>query len=202
MGADGSICTTVKRLTVVQRAYEYDVMGNLRSVDTPSGQHIEYLVDGRNRRIAKKVDDIVVRQWLYEDSLNPIAELDGSGTFLYRYVYASMAHSPDFLVTPAGTIYRVLRDQLGSPLLVVNTLNRSDVLLNAKYSTFGRRTLLGGIDPALSLGFAGGIYDDDTGLTRLGARDYDPVIGHGRPRIQRAGMAVNRICTPTPSTTQ
>jgi RHS repeat-associated protein len=26
-------------------------------------------------------------------------------------------------------------------------------------------------------GFAGGLYDDDTGLTRFGARDYDPVTG-------------------------
>ena len=26
-------------------------------------------------------------------------------------------------------------------------------------------------------GFAGGLYDADTGLTRFGARDYDPVVG-------------------------
>ena len=29
----------------------------------------------------------------------------------------------------------------------------------------------------LPFGFAGGHYDADTGLTRFGARDYDPVIG-------------------------
>ena len=28
-----------------------------------------------------------------------------------------------------------------------------------------------------SFGFAGGLYDPDTGLTRFGARDYDPVVG-------------------------
>ncbi len=29
----------------------------------------------------------------------------------------------------------------------------------------------------LTLGFAGGLFDADTGLTRFGARDYDPEVG-------------------------
>jgi RHS repeat-associated protein len=67
--------------------------------------------------------------------------------------------------------------QLGSPLLVVNVADDTDVLLEAEYSAFGERTVLGGEATALSLGFAGGEHDSDSGLTRFGARDYDPSIG-------------------------
>jgi RHS repeat-associated protein len=44
------------------------------------------------------------------------------------------------------------------------------------YDEWGRVTLdtHPGFQP---FGFAGGIYDRDTGLVRFGARDYDPEIG-------------------------
>lgn len=150
---------------------------NLLDVTLPDGRFIEYLTDGRHRRIAKKVNGAVVRRWVYQDQLNPTAELDGNGTVLYRYAYGSMAHSPDFVVNATGETYRVIRDQLGSPLLVVNIHDGNDVLLEARYSAFGNRTVIAGDGSALTLGFAGGIYDEDTGLTRFGARDYDAVVG-------------------------
>src|SRR5690606_33875821 len=109
--------------------------------------------------------------------LNPVAELDGSGNLLYSYVYASREHSPDFVVNAAGDVYRVISDQLGSPRLVVNVADDTDVLLEAEYSAFGERTVVGGDADGLTLGFAGGIYDGDTGLTRFGARDYDAQVG-------------------------
>jgi YD repeat-containing protein len=36
--------------------YTYDVAGNLRNVVLPDGKSIEYLIDGQNRRTAKKVN--------------------------------------------------------------------------------------------------------------------------------------------------
>ncbi len=109
--------------------------------------------------------------------LNPGAELDGIGALLYRYAYGSMAHSPHFVVNASGETYRVIRDQLGSPLLVVNIDDANDVLFEARHSAFGQRTVVDGDGGALTLGFAGGIYDEDTGLTRFGARDYDAAVG-------------------------
>src|SRR5690606_35867946 len=102
---------------------------------------------------------------------------DGSGALMYQYVYASSAHSPDFVVDATGAVYRVVTDQLGSPLLIVNVADVNDVLLEAEYSAFGERTVLSGDGDALTLGFAGGVFDADTGLTRFGARDYDPTVG-------------------------
>ncbi len=50
------------------------------------GQAITYLVDGLNRRVAKKVGTSIVRQWLYRDSLKPVAELDGQGHLISTFV--------------------------------------------------------------------------------------------------------------------
>jgi hypothetical protein len=67
--------------------YEYDVLGNLRRVVMPNGPVIEYVVDPMNRRIGKKVDGVLVQGLLYQDQLNPVAELDGNGNLVSQFVY-------------------------------------------------------------------------------------------------------------------
>jgi len=58
--------------------YQYDVLGNLRRVELP-GKTIEYVIDGRNRRVGKKVNGTLVQGFLYQGSLKPVAELDENG---------------------------------------------------------------------------------------------------------------------------
>jgi YD repeat-containing protein len=50
--------------------YNYDVLGNLRSVQLPNGNQIEYVIDARNRRIGKKVNGVLTQAFLYQGSLN------------------------------------------------------------------------------------------------------------------------------------
>ncbi len=45
-------------------SYGYDALGNLRYVAQPGGTQIEYVIDGRNRRIGKKVDGALVEGFL------------------------------------------------------------------------------------------------------------------------------------------
>ncbi|MCZ7625926.1 MAG: hypothetical protein M5R38_08940 [Candidatus Methylomirabilis sp.] len=59
--------------------YQYDVLGNLTSVAGPAGSTIDYLIDGQNRRIGKKVNGTLTQGFLYQNQLNPVAELDGAG---------------------------------------------------------------------------------------------------------------------------
>jgi RHS repeat-associated protein len=66
-------------------------------------------------------------------------------------------------------------DHLGSPRYVVNVANSGDVPFTASYTSFGEVTGTG-LD-WMPFGFAGGIYDADSGLVRFGARDHDPVVG-------------------------
>jgi YD repeat-containing protein len=105
-------------------SYVYDVLGNLRSATLPDGITLEYIIDGRNRRVGKKVDGTLIQGFLYGNQLEPIAELDGSGNLVSRFVYASKAHVPDYMVK-AGVTYRIVSDHLGSVRLVVNTLDGS-----------------------------------------------------------------------------
>lgn len=154
--------------------YERDVAGNLRRVDLPNGQVVEYLVDPADRRIGKKVDGTLVQGFLYQDQINPIVELDGAGNVVSRFVYGTQPHVPDYLVKN-GRSYRYFTDQIGSVRLVVDTVDGS-IAQRLEYDTFGRVVFDSnpGFQP---FGFGGGLMDRHTGLVRLGARDYDPETG-------------------------
>jgi RHS repeat-associated protein len=80
---------------------------------------------------------------------------------------------PEYVVQ-GGTTYRLLSDHLGSVRLVVDTATGA-VAQRLDYDEFGNITA--DTNPGFQpFGFAGGLYDPDTGLTRFGARDYDPVV--------------------------
>jgi RHS repeat-associated protein len=79
------------------------------------------------------------------------------------------------MVMTDGTVYRLITDHLGSVRLVVNA-ETGQVVQRMDYDAFGR--VLEDTNPGFQpFGFAGGLYDDDTGLVRFGARDYDAHSG-------------------------
>jgi RHS repeat-associated protein len=122
------------------------------------------------------VGGALVRGWLYgKDSLRPIAQLDASGQIQATFVYATHANVPDTIVLRSGAVYRVLTDHLGSVRLVVDVAT-GGVVQRLDYDEFGIVTA--DTDPGFQpFGFAGGLYDADTGLVRFGVRDYDAVSG-------------------------
>lgn len=154
--------------------YSYDALGNLRAAALVDGSVIEYLLDGRNRRVGKKVGGVTVQALLYQDELRPVAELDGNGAVRSVFVYGSRANVPDYMVR-GGVKYRIIADHLGSPRLVVDT-GTGAVAQWLDYDEFGRMTLdtSPGFQP---FGFAGGLYDPLTKLVRFGVRDYDAETG-------------------------
>ena len=84
--------------TSTNTTYAYDAVGNLRSVTFSSGPTIGYVIDGENRRIGKTVNGSLVQGFLYENQLEPVAELDGSGSLVARFVYASKGNVSNSLV--------------------------------------------------------------------------------------------------------
>jgi RHS repeat-associated protein len=153
--------------------YQYDALGNLVAATVP-GKSIEYLIDGRNRRIGKKVNGNRVQGFLYQGQLRPAAELDAANNIVSRFVYATRITVPDYMVK-SGVTYRIVSDHLGSPRLVVNTATGA-IAQRMDYDEFGNVTAdtSPGFQP---FGFAGGLHDNDTKLTRFGARDYDAETG-------------------------
>lgn len=112
--------------------------------------------------------------FLYQDQLNPVAELDSAGNVVSRFVYATKANVPDYMIKGSQT-YRIISNHLGSPRLVINTATGT-VAQRIDYDTWGNITHDSnpGFQP---FGYAGGIYDQHTGFTRFGARDYDAKTG-------------------------
>lgn len=155
-------------------SYSYDALGNLIQSSLPDGTVIDYLIDGQNRRVGKKVNGTLVQGFLYKDQLNPVAELDGSNNVISRFVYGEKTNVPAYMVK-GGNTYRIISDYLGSPRLVIDTDN-GDVVQRMVYDVWGK--VLTNTNPGFQpFGFAGGIYDLHTELTRFGARDYDAEVG-------------------------
>jgi RHS repeat-associated protein len=154
--------------------YQIDALSNLVAITLPGGKQVTYLVDGLNRRIGKKVNGSLVQGFLYQDGLRPIAELDGSGNLVSRFVYAGDNSTPDYMIKN-GVTYRIISDQVGSPRLVVNT-GAGQVIQRMDYDAFGNLTA--DTNPGFQpFGFAGGLYDQDTKLVHFGAREYDGKTG-------------------------
>ena len=170
--------------------YNYDLLGNLLGVDLPDGTRVDYLVDARNRRTGRKVGGVLEQGFLYKDALNPIAELDGAGNVVSRFVYGVKENVPAYMVKGLIT-YRILSDHLGSPRLVIDT-ETGAVMQRLEYDAFGR--VIEDTNPGFQpFGFAGGLYDRDSGLVRFGARDYDPATGRwtSKDPIRFAGGDTN-----------
>ncbi len=153
----------------------YDAFGNLRTVEQPDGTVIGYLVDGQNRRIGKTRNAILEQGFVYANSSRPVAELDASNNIVSLFFYGSRSNVPD-MIYKNGVPYRIITDLLGSPRLVVNALNGVDIIQHMDYDEFGKVVL--DTNPGFQpFGFAGGLYDPETGLTRFGFRDYDAETG-------------------------
>jgi RHS repeat-associated protein len=154
-------------------AYTWDRFGALRSVTLPAsagGAVVTYVTDGQGRRVARNVNGVTSRGWLYDGQLRVVAELGASGAVESRFVYASRSNVPDTMVRSAST-YRFVTDSLGSVRAVVDVA--TGAIVQAKeYSAWG--VVLSDSNPGFQpFGFAGGVTDGATGLVHFGARDYD-----------------------------
>jgi RHS repeat-associated protein len=154
--------------------FSYDVLGNLRAVTLADGTAIEYVIDGRSRRLGKKVGGALVQGFLYEDQLRVVAELDGAGAVVSRFVYGTGINVPEYMIK-GGVTYRIITDHLGSPRLLVDVATGT-VAQRIDYDEWG--VITNDTSPAFQpFGFAGGLYDQHTKLVRFGARDYDAEVG-------------------------
>jgi RHS repeat-associated protein len=159
--------------------YEYDELGNLVEVELPDGTLIEYVIDGQSRRIGKKVDGALVHAFVYGDQLNPVAELDSIGNIVARFVYGERINVPEYVVK-SGVTYRIVSDHLGSVRLIVN-ISTGQVVHRIDYDAFGQ--VIQNTNPSFQpFALAGGILDTDVGVSRFGARDYDPSSGRWTAR--------------------
>ncbi|MCI0534038.1 MAG: hypothetical protein L0Z50_02300 [Verrucomicrobiales bacterium] len=131
---------------------------------------ISFTHDALSRRIEKRVDGAHAKAWLWSDGLKIAAELDVTNGVTARFIYAGDANVPSHVLKGTNT-FRLITDPRGSVRLVVNA-QTGEIARRLDYDEWGRvtRDTNPGFQP---FGFAGGLYDPDTGLVRFGTRDYD-----------------------------
>ncbi len=158
--------------------YSYGTLGELRVVQTPT-QTITYLHNANNKRVAKLVDNQIVEKYLWLNLTTLLAVYDKDDNLIQRYEYADQ-RMPIAMTTADNTKYYLHYDQVGSLRAISRVLsldNTLEIVKEITYDTFGN--ILTDSNPSFKVpfGFAGGLYDQDTKLTRFGYRDYDAYTG-------------------------
>ena len=164
---------TGKTVGAATTQYQYSSRGELLRVDLPSGGVVEYAHDPLGRRIAKKVGGTVVEKYLWQGRTKLLAVYDGNGSLKQRFEYAD-GRLP-VAMTVGGTRYFLVYDQVGSLRAVVDSAGAA--VKTVEYDSFGNVIADSNSAFAVPFGFAGGLFDSDTGLTRFGYRDYDADVG-------------------------
>ncbi|MFX0200149.1 MAG: hypothetical protein ACFFCW_28850, partial [Candidatus Hodarchaeota archaeon] len=132
------------------------------TVTLPDGRIIEYVHDPLGRRIAKKVDGVIVEKYLWQGLTRLLAVYDGSNNLLMRFEYAD-GRMP-VAMTKGGSTYYLTYDQVGSLRVVADA--SSNVVRRIDYDSFGN--IIVDTDPTFKIpfGFTGGLHDRDTELVR------------------------------------
>jgi RHS repeat-associated protein len=172
--ANGETTSRTKAGSV--RNFDYDVMGNLRTL-TEGTLQLRYGFDAQGRRVQRYQNNVLTHTWLYQDQLRIAGEIKADGS-LQQFVYGEKVNVPSLILRRENKVfvaYRVISDHLGSVRLVVKASD-GIIMQRMRYDEYGQ--VLEDTNPGFQpFGYAGGLYDPDTGLVRFGARDYDPEIG-------------------------
>jgi len=157
--------------------YQYSSQGRLLDVITPT-KTITYKHNAIGNRVEKKVDGVIVEKYLWLDKTTLLAIYDKDDVLVQRYQYTD-GNTPNSF-TQAGQTYYIVTDHLGSPRVITDSSGA--IIKKLDYDSFGN--IISDSAPAFTIpfGFAGGLYDSDTGLVRYGFRDYDADTGRWTAR--------------------
>jgi RHS repeat-associated protein len=171
---DGFLTAKINSTAPADRSlYSYSARGELLTVILPDGRRIDYVCDPLGRRIAKKVNGVVVEKYLWQGLTRLLAVYDGGNNLRQRFEYAD--ERMPIAMKMGSAAYYLSYDQVGSLRLVAD--GSGNVVKRISYDSFG--SILEDTNPSFTMpfGFAGGLHDRDTGLVRFGYRDYDPEVG-------------------------
>jgi RHS repeat-associated protein len=171
--ANGELATVTSGANVT--SYGYDGRGQLVSAALPAGRGtVTYGLDALGRRVTRSLNGAITNRFVYRNALEIAAEVSSTGTVTTRYVHGPLSHTPAYFIR-GGATYAVLTDHLGSVRSVVRTSDGT-VMQSLTYDPWGK--VLTDSSPGFQpFGFAGGLYDKDTGLVHFGAREYDGSTG-------------------------
>ncbi|MFI6100255.1 polymorphic toxin-type HINT domain-containing protein [Lentzea sp. NPDC051213] len=172
-----------------QATYTYDEVGNTLTRPSPGGTSQTMTWD-REGRVATTADETGQSSYVYDADGNRLVRRDPTGRTLYlpgqelRYTTASgtkvctryYSHAGQSIAMRTSTgLTWMSSDQHGTAQNTINALSQS--VSTRRTMPFGEVRGNTGTWPArLDKGLVGGTLDN-TGLTHIGAREYDPVLG-------------------------
>jgi RHS repeat-associated protein len=154
--------------------YTYGTLGELKTVSLSNGTTISYAYNANNQRVSKSVNNQITEKYLWLNLTTLLAVYDGNNNLKQRFVYAD-SRTPVAYTDNSNNIFYLSYNHLGTLKAVTDQSN--NILKQLEYDSFGN--ILSDTNPTLDIhiGFAGGLYDKDTKLTRFGHRDYDSYTG-------------------------
>jgi RHS repeat-associated protein len=172
-------------------SYRWSALGDLAEATLPDRTTVAYVVDAEGRRVGKKVNGTLVQAFVWESQLRIAAELDAHGSLVSRFVHGSRASLPELIIKEQAVL-RIIVDQQENPRIVVNAADGT-VIEQMAFNEWGTAEADSnrGLQP---FGFAGGLFDVDTGLVRFGAREYDSATGRfltPEPLIEQSESAAS-----------
>ena len=209
--------------------YSYDTNRNQTDIkNTKTGEDQTYVYDAENRlsqvSVTKDGKTAVIQQNIYNGEGQRIQKIDGDETINYYYQDGVVAYTTDTdgnqnsqnLIGTDGNVlaterfqqnatqyYLYNKDIQGSTSILVKEDGSADAIY--QYTDFGE-TMIQGYDQAKNeICYAGGIYDQSTGLYYLNARYYNPEDGrfltedtyHGendKPDTQHLYVYCSELC--------
>ncbi|MGW7571644.1 RHS repeat-associated core domain-containing protein [Streptomyces tendae] len=173
-----------------EATFSYDAAGNTKSrqIGTAPVQTLQWDDEGHLKSL---IQGATSSNYLYDADGQRIIRRDATGTTLYLpggnelhlakngAVTGTRYYSADgeiVAVRTGGKVTFVLSDHHGTGTLQVSA-DADQVVTRRKSSIFGASRAADTGPWVGDKGFVGGTKDTETGLTHLGAREYDPLIG-------------------------
>jgi RHS repeat-associated protein len=158
--------------------YSYGTLGELKEVNLPTSTGsvtvISYTHNANNQRVSKEVNGTTVEKYLWENLTTLLAVYDADDNLKQRFEYVN-GRMPVSMTDSGGIKYYLHYDQVGTLKAISDT--NGNIVKEVTYDTFGHVLTDTDEDFKVPFGFAGGLYDQDTQLTRFGYRDYDATTG-------------------------
>ncbi|SFH19352.1 RHS repeat-associated core domain-containing protein [Streptomyces mirabilis] len=149
----------------------YDDEGNLSELaSTGSSGDTKYLYDADGSLLLRHSPDATT---LYAGDEEITLKKDATSADGVRYI--SLAGETVATHSSDGHFTYLIPDRQGTGTLAIDS--QTQQVTGRQYKPFGETRDQSGTWTAGQRGYVGGTQDDNTGLTNLGAREYDPSIG-------------------------
>ncbi|MFQ6146422.1 RHS repeat-associated core domain-containing protein [Streptomyces seoulensis] len=167
--ADGNATTRTTRAGT--DTLTYDDEGKLAELaSTGTSGDTKYLYDADGNLLLRRSPDATT---LYTGDEEITLKKGATGADGVRYI--SLAGQTVATHSSDGKFTYLIPDREGTGTLAIDS--QTQAVTRRQYKPFGEERDQSGAWTAGQRGYVGGAQDDNTGLTNLGAREYDPTIG-------------------------